>query len=532
MPAALLFLLIFSLPSPSLSHSGDIDHWCTSTPHPGPCRYYLGRNPHLSAPPKDKAQFYKLSLQLAFDLSLRAQSHLKRRGSACRHAPEKTAWNDCWKLYANTVLQLNRTLADSAGCGGSRTTAAFDSQTWLSAALTNLQTCLKGFNETGASSAIIAPVTRYNVSDIVSNCLAINRPEAVAAAAAAAATDASTTEVDDRRRVSSWMMLHARRRLLQLSPRGANLVVAKDGSGNFQTIGEALAAALSRGNAKFVIYVKAGVYNEYLQVDSSLNNLVMIGDGIGKSIITGSRSVANGYTTLSSATFSVYGDGFIASGITFRNTFGPGSQAVALMSASDRSAFYRCSVEGYQDTLFVYSQRQFFRECDIYGTIDFIFGNAAVVLQRCNIYGRLPRHGESDVITAQGRSDPNQNTGIVIQRSNIRPGPDLLPSRGTVKSYLGRPWMQYSRTVYMQNYIGSFINADGWLPFRGNFALNTLYYAEFRNTGPGSRMSQRVRWPGYHVIVRPSIMRPFTVGRFIAGQQWIPATGVPFDPSF
>ncbi|XP_064958257.1 pectinesterase-like [Musa acuminata AAA Group] len=523
LPALLLFVvLLTSLPSPCLSFhdSDDIDYWCSNMPHPEPCRYYLGNNPHVGIP-KDTAQFYQVSLRLAFDLTVRAQSQLKRRGPACNQARERTAWLDCWKLYDNTVLQLNRTLdAPHGAC------TAFDSQTWLSAALTNLQTCLTGFNDTGTSSEIIEPVTRYNVSDLISNCLAINRP-----AAAAATTNVSTTT--DRGRVSSWMMI-ANRRLLQLSA-SADLVVAKDGSGNFRTIKEALDAAAARMQSgrlsKFVIYVKAGVYNEYVQVTSSLSNLVMLGDGIGKTIITGNRSVASGYTTLSSATFSVFGDGFKASGITFRNTFGPGSQAVALLSASDLSVYYRCSIEGYQDTLFVYSQRQFYRECDIHGTIDFIFGNAAVVLQRCNIYARRPRHGESNVITAQGRSDPNQNTGIVIQFSNIEPAAELLPVRKTVRSYLGRPWMQYSRTLFLQSYIDGIIDPAGWLPFNGNFALNTLYYGEFENTGPGSRMSKRVKWPGYHVIQRRSIVRPFTVGRFIAGRSWIPSTGVPFDPS-
>ncbi|THU65509.1 hypothetical protein C4D60_Mb05t04420 [Musa balbisiana] len=481
----LLLLLSYFL-SPSLSShvSDDVEFWCSNTPHPEPCRYYLARNPYLGAP-KDKAQFYKLSLRLALDLTLRAQSHLKRRGPACRRSPEKTAWLDCWKLYANTVLQLNRTLAPPPGAG----CTAFDSQTWLSAALTNIQTCPKGFRETRTTSELIGPVVRYNVSDLVSNCLAINRP---------AAADAY------RGRFSSWTTF-GNRRLLQLSA-AADLVVAKDGSGNFRTIKEALDAASKRmqgrRGSKFVILIKAGSQ----QLEQSRHGR--------------RRHREDDYYRKQEP-----------SGITFRNTFGPGSQAVALLSASDRSVFYRCSIEGYQDTLFVYTQRQFYRECDIYGTIDFIFGNAAAVLQRCNIYARRPRHGESNVITAQGRSDPNQNTGIVIQSSNIKPAAELLPVRRTVRSYLGRPWMQYSRTLYLQNYIDSIIDHAGWLPFRGSFALSTLYYAEFENTGPGARMSRRVKWPGYHVIRRPSIVRPFTVGRFIAGGSWIPSTGVPFNPS-
>ncbi|OAY68619.1 putative pectinesterase/pectinesterase inhibitor 17 [Ananas comosus] len=317
------------------------------------------------------------------------------------------------------------------------------------------------------------------------------------------------------------MTLSHQRRLLQLASSRPDLVVAQDGSGNFRTIKDALNAAAAakqsgrRGSGTFVIYVKAGAYSENLNVVSGLSNLTLIGDGIGRTVITG-----------------VFADGFMATGITFRNTFGPGSQAVALLSASDRSVFYRCSFEGYQDTLCVFSQRQFYRECDVYGTIDFIFGNAAAVFQNCNIFVRRPRAGESNVITAQGRSDPNQNTGIVVQSSAIRAAPEFVPVERAVRSYLGRPWMQYSRTIFVRSYIDSIIDPAGWLPFNGNFALSTLYYAEFRNTGPGSRLSGRVRWPGYHLIARASTIKEFSAGRFIAGRTWIPSTGVPFSSGF
>lgn len=224
----------------------------------------------------------------------------------------------------------------------------------------------------------------------------------------------------------------------------------------------------------------------------------------------------------------MFGDRFIATGITFRNSYGPGSQAVALLSGSDQSVFYRCGIEGYQDTLCVYTQRQFYRECDIFGTIDFIFGNAAAVIQNSNIFVRKPNHGEANVITAQGRTDPNQNTGIVIQFCHIRPAAEFVPYQSAVKSFLGRPWMAYSRTVYLQNTIDGIIDPLGWLPFNGNFALSTLYYVEFKNRGRGSSVRSRVRWRGYHVIVLPSMVRKFTVSSFIAGAAWLPASRVPY----
>nr|VDD47267.1 unnamed protein product [Brassica oleracea] len=224
----------------------------------------------------------------------------------------------------------------------------------------------------------------------------------------------------------------------------------------------------------------------------------------------------------------VIGRGFMAANITVRNTAGPTKhQAVAVRNSADMSAFYKCSFEGYQDTLYVHSLRQFYRECDIYGTVDFIFGNAATVLQNCNVISRLPLQGQFNAITAQGRSDPNQNTGISIQNCRITPSAELVSSNFSVKTYLGRPWKEYSRTVYLQNFMDGFIDAKGWNEWMGDFALQTLYYAEFNNTGPGSGTANRVNWPGYHVINETEAVW-FTVSNFIVGDYWLPSMGVPY----
>ncbi|XP_027363394.1 probable pectinesterase/pectinesterase inhibitor 7 isoform X2 [Abrus precatorius] len=255
---------------------------------------------------------------------------------------------------------------------------------------------------------------------------------------------------------------------------------------------------------------------------------MMVGDGINKTIITGSRSVSDGWTTFKSATFAVVGAGFVGVNMTIRNTAGPSKhQAVALRNGADLSTFYSCSFEGYQDTLYAHSLRQFYRECDIYGTVDFIFGNAAAVFQNCNLYPRLPMSGQFNAITAQGRTDPNQNTGTSIHNCTIRAAGDLAASIGSASTYLGRPWKNYSRTVYMQNFMDSFIDAAGWREWDGDFALNTLYYAEFDNWGPGSNTTERVTWPGYHLINATDAAN-FTVSNFLLGNDWLPQTGVAY----
>jgi pectinesterase len=228
---------------------------------------------------------------------------------------------------------------------------------------------------------------------------------------------------------------------------------------------------------------------------------------------------------------AVVGDNFIAKGITFENSAGASKhQAVALRSGADFSAFYQCSFVAYQDTLYVHSLRQFYRECDVYGTVDFIFGNAAVVFQNCNLYARKPDPKQKNLFTAQGREDPNQNTGISIINSKVTAAADLIPVKSTFKTYLGRPWKKYSRTVYLNSFLDDLIDPAGWLEWDGTFALDTLYYGEYNNRGPGSNTAGRVKWAGYKVITSTTEASQFTVRQFIQGNEWLSPTGIPFFP--
>lgn len=136
--------------------------------------------------------------------------------------------------------------------------------------------------------------------------------------------------------------------------------------------------------------------------------------------------------------------------------------------------------------------------------------------------------GQFNAITAQGRTDPNQNTGTSIHNCTIRAADDLASNNGTTQTYLGRPWKQYSRTVYMQSYIDTVVDPAGWRAWDGDFALSTLYYAEYNNTGPRSNTTNRVTWAGYNVITNSSDAANFTVSNFLLGDNWLPQTGVPY----
>jgi len=223
----------------------------------------------------------------------------------------------------------------------------------------------------------------------------------------------------------------------------------------------------------------------------------------------------------------VFGRNFIARDIGFKNTAGPQKhQAVALMTSADQAVFYKCSMDAYQDTLYAHSNRQFYRECNIYGTVDFIFGNSAVVLQNCNILPRQPMPGQQNTITAQGKTDPNMNTGISIQNCNVSPFGNL----SSVKTYLGRPWKNYSTTVFMQSNLGNFISPNGWLPWVGDSAPDTIFYAEFQNVGGGASMKNRVKWKGLKSITSKQANK-FTVKAFLNGDRWIHASGATFKSS-
>ncbi|KAI4354835.1 hypothetical protein L6164_003667 [Bauhinia variegata] len=497
--ALLIIPFLFSSPVSSKPWVDDVKQWCSQTPYPQPCEYFLSHKPASKI--TCKADFLKLSLELALERALNGQQNTRSLGPKCRNTREKAAWEDCLELYENTINKLNKTVEPKC--------SQTDAQTWLSTALTNLVTCVVGFYELGVPDYLV-PLLSNNVTMLLSNTLSLNNGPA--------------TPPSSKDGFPTWVKPGDRKLLQTASPAAqANVVVAKDGSGKYATVSAAVNAAPKSGG-RYVIYVKAGVYNENVQIKGS--NIMLVGDGIGRTIITGSRSVGGGSTTFNSATVAATGDGFIARDITIRNTAGPTNhQAVALRSGSDLSVFYRCSFEGYQDTLYVYSNRQFYRECDIYGTVDFVFGNAAAVLQNCNLYARNPPQ-RTITYTAQGRTDPNQNTGIVIHNSRITGASDFKSSG--VKVYLGRPWQKYSRTVIMKTSIDGFLNPAGWMEWSGTFALDTLFYAEYLNTGPGSSTANRVNWKGYHVITSASEASGFTVGSFIAGNSWIPATGVPF----
>jgi pectinesterase len=225
------------------------------------------------------------------------------------------------------------------------------------------------------------------------------------------------------------------------------------------------------------------------------------------------------------------GSGFIARDLTIENTAGPeAEQAVALLSNSNHSVVFRCEIKGYQDTLLAENHLQFYRDCQISGTIDVVFGDATAVFQNCVILLRRPLESQHNIITAQGRKAANGRTGFSFQGCNVTTREDL---RG-VETYLGRPWKGHSHVVFMQSYMDAIVHPAGWVPWKKDLVnittTRTVFYGEYKNEGPGADLRRRVRWPGFHIMKHAAQALEYTVEAFINGGEWLPDTGVAYKP--
>ncbi|CAI8593305.1 unnamed protein product [Vicia faba] len=242
---------------------------------------------------------------------------IKRRVNGPR---EETALNDCEQLMD---LSMDRVWDSVLTLTKNNVESQQDAHTWLSSILTNHATCLDGLE--GASRAVM----ENDLEDLIS------RARSSLAVLVSVLPKPDHKEFIDESlngEFPSWVsnkdmrLLESRIRDIQ-----ANVVVAKDGSGKFKTVAEAVATAPDNGKTRYVIYVKRGTYKEKVEIGKKKTNVMLVGDGMDATIITGSLNFIDGTTTFNSATVAAVGDGFIAQDIGFQNTAGPEKhQAVAL----------------------------------------------------------------------------------------------------------------------------------------------------------------------------------------------------------
>lgn len=278
------------------------------------------------------------------------------------------------------------------------------------------------------------------------------------------------------------------------------ITVAQDGTGNYKTIQEAVNSVRDLGELRVVIYVKNGTYHEKLIVPSWKTKISLIGESKEHTIITNNdysgKPVPGGRDTFGKDKFSTYtsftvlvcGDDFIAQNLTIENTSGRLGQAVALHAEGDRCIISNCNLLGNQDTLYATggNSRQFYQDCYIEGTTDFIFGSATVVFQHCTIKSLT-----NSFVTAASTT-PHQEFGFVLLRCK------LIADTGVTKVYLGRPWRPYAKTVLLHCELGSQILPEGWNPWKGDAMFpdkeKTTMYAEYGSTGAGASPQSRLPW--------------------------------------
>lgn len=268
-------------------------------------------------------------------------------------------------------------------------------------------------------------------------------------------------------------------------------VVAKDGSGDYTTVQAAFDAVPSGNTIPVTIFIRKGIYKERLVLDTRKDYIKLVGEDKFHTILTydnhAGKKLPNGDTinTWTSASFFLYANDFDAENLTFENNAGyTAGQAVAVFANGDRLSFNNCRFIGYQDVLFCSGagSRQYYRDCYIEGSTDFIFGPATAVFQHCLIHSKKNSH-----VTAA--STPREVPyGFVFFDCK------LTADTAFTKVSLGRPWQPHASVAYIRCEIGSHIIPEGWNNWRNLANEATVRYAEYKNTGPGAQPSSRPAW--------------------------------------
>lgn len=284
--------------------------------------------------------------------------------------------------------------------------------------------------------------------------------------------------------------------------------VAADGSGDTKTVREAIEKVPTGNKSRCVIRIKPGVYTEQVRVPADKPFISFIGEDAKTTKLT--FSISNQEAGSTSAAYATYvgGHDFYAENITFENSFGTGSQAVAVLVEADRAVFNKCRFLGWQDTLYAKNGRQYYVDSYIEGHVDYIFGQAAAVFENCHI------HSKGDgYIAAPMRFAANEPAGFVFIKTR-------LTSENTTKGvYLGRPWRDFGRTVFINTTMDADIRPEGWHHWEPH-REKTAFLGEYGSTGKGANSDARVAWAQK---LDDSQVKQFSVEYFLGGRDgWDP----------
>ena len=285
--------------------------------------------------------------------------------------------------------------------------------------------------------------------------------------------------------------------LLALTASAANkydnpdtLVVARDGTGEFRNVDDAIEVCRAFMDYHKVIYVKKGVYKEKLIIPSWLTNIEICGEDRDNTIITWddhanvkTQERPNGMGTFRTYTLKIEGSHITLKNITVENNSARLGQAVALHTEGDCLTFVNCRFLGHQDTVYtgVAGSRQLFNNCYIEGTTDFIFGPGTAWFENCEI------RSKADSYITAASTPADQPYGYVFHNCRLTADPNVT------KVYLGRPWRDYGYTLFMECELGSHIRPEGWHHWQKE-REQTARYLEYNNSGAGAETKARVTW--------------------------------------
>lgn len=277
------------------------------------------------------------------------------------------------------------------------------------------------------------------------------------------------------------------------------IIVSKDGKGNFTTIQEAINSVEEGKTIRTKIIVKPGTYREKITVSAAKSPISLIGENAENTILVygdhASKQNAEGKNmgTTGSSTLFIFSDNFSAKNFTFQNDAGPIGQAVAVLTTGDKITFENCRFLGFQDTLYTKGtqdnpdktklSRNYFKNCYIEGTTDYIFGAGTAVFENCTIYSKK----NASYITAASTPEGSE-FGYVFINCNLTGDADAN------SVYLGRPWRPFAKTVYINCAIDFTIKSEGWNNWSKPDAEHTTFYAEYNSKGIGADVSKRVSW--------------------------------------
>jgi pectinesterase len=261
--------------------------------------------------------------------------------------------------------------------------------------------------------------------------------------------------------------------------------VAKDGTGDYKFIQDAIDAMRAYPLAPITLFIKNGVYNEKIELAAFNTDVHFIGESVDKTIITFNDYSGRGKTnTFTSYTAKISGNRFVAENISFANSAGPVGQALALYVDADKAVFKNCKFLGNQDTIFAAgeSARQLFINCYIEGTTDFIFGPSTAVFQNCTI-----RCKSNSYITA-ANTPQGKKFGFVFLNCKV------IADSIVTRLHLGRPWRAWAKTAFIKCDLPKQIVPEGWDNWSNGENEKTAYYAEYKNSGEGAATAKRVSW--------------------------------------